>query len=100
MKKCIRFFVFLLLCFTSVQAETTLESLLKDKGKMGSNYYVYSPVFKKQTKVPSGYKPFYISHYGRHGSRYHHTAKDYQYVYETLQQAQKAGALTDRKSVV
>lgn len=94
MKKCIRFFVFLLLCFTSVQAETTLESLLKDKGKMGSNYYVYSPVFKKQSKVPSGYKPFYISHYGRHGSRYHHTAKDYQYVYETLQQAQKAGALT------
>lgn len=26
-----------------------------------------------ETPVPRGYKPFYISHYGRHGSRYHWT---------------------------
>lgn len=25
----------------------------------------------KMTKAPRGYKPFYISHYGRHGSRYY-----------------------------
>ena len=23
--------------------------------------------------APKGYKPFYVSHYGRHGSRYHYT---------------------------
>ena len=25
------------------------------------------------TPAPKGYKPFYVSHYGRHGSRYHYT---------------------------
>ncbi len=25
------------------------------------------------TPAPKGYKPFYVSHYGRHGSRYHWT---------------------------
>lgn len=29
--------------------------------------YVQTPL----TPAPKGYKPFYISHYGRHGSRYH-----------------------------
>ena len=29
------------------------------------------------SKSPKGYKPFYISHYGRHGSRYCWSAKTY-----------------------
>lgn len=94
MKKIVWILVLLVFSYTCAESETTLESLLSDKGKLGSNYYAYNPSLKKQTKVPNGYKPFYISHYGRHGSRYHHTAKDYQYVVETLQQASKAGALT------
>lgn len=27
------------------------------------------------TPAPKGYKPFYVSHYGRHGSRYHYTER-------------------------
>ena len=31
----------------------------------------------KYAKAPAGYKPFYISHYARHGSRFHHSADEY-----------------------
>lgn len=41
-----------------------------------------------------GIQPFYISHYGRHGSRYHHSADEYNYLFETLQKADAAKALT------
>ena len=34
---------------------------------VNTNPYEYIPV--AETPVPKGYKPFYISHYGRHGSR-------------------------------
>ena len=33
--------------------------------------YPYEFTTAKLTKAPHGYKPFYISHYGRHGSRYY-----------------------------
>lgn len=48
----------------------------------------------KYTKAPAGYKPFYISHYGRHGSRYHYSADDYKNIYETLAKADTAKALS------
>ena len=48
----------------------------------------------KYAKAPAGYKPFYISHYGRHGSRFHHSADEYKYIAETLAKADSANALT------
>ena len=39
--------------------------------EMGGIYYAYPNVdVKEMRQTPSGYKPFYISHYGRHGSRW------------------------------
>lgn len=38
--------------------------------KAGSIYYVYQAPDADLSKVPAGYTPFYISHYGRHGSRW------------------------------
>ena len=35
-----------------------------------SNYLAYPGPKQKLTKAPEGYTPYYISHYGRHGSRY------------------------------
>ena len=46
------------------------------------------------TPAPEGYEAFYISHYGRHGSRYHHSADEYKYIAETLAKADSANALT------
>ena len=43
---------------------------------------------------PKGYKPFYISHYGRHGSRYAWNAKTYTQLRDILTQAHEEQALT------
>ena len=39
--------------------------------RWGGVYYAYhAPEDAKLTPAPEGFRPFYISHYGRHGSRY------------------------------
>lgn len=48
----------------------------------------------QQTPAPKGYTPFYISHYGRHGSRYLNDMKGYMEPYKTLQKADSLGKLT------
>ena len=46
-------------------------SAQKSNEQMGGVYYAYPlDVVPASTSVPSGYRPFYISHYGRHGSRW------------------------------
>jgi broad specificity phosphatase PhoE len=67
----------------------------QDIRQMGSNYYAYPTPTAKYTKAPAGYKPFYISHYGRHGSRFHQPADHYQELYNTLAKADSLGKLTD-----
>ena len=46
------------------------------------------------TKAPKGYKPFYISHYGRHGSRWLISTRTYTEPVFFLQKAKEAGVLT------
>lgn len=97
-----RFFLFSLATIAALnftlpaQAQTTLEELHAHPEYTTSNYLAYPEPDKgiKYTKAPKGYKPFYISHYGRHGSRYHHSADEYNYLFETLQKADAAKALS------
>ena len=51
-------------------AQTAREKIMADKSYAMGVYRLYPTQFKPQTPAPKGYKPFYISHYGRHGSRY------------------------------
>ena len=44
--------------------------------------------------IPKGFKPFYISHFSRHGSRYHSSEKYYKNSYTFLKKAYDAGVLT------
>lgn len=46
------------------------------------------------TKAPKGYKPFYISHYGRHGSRWLINPKTYTEPVAFLSKAKEDGKLT------
>ncbi len=48
------------------------------------------------TPPPAGYEPFYIDHYGRHGSRWLSTAADYTDPIEPLAKAERKGLLTAR----
>mgnify|MGYP004556611881 FL=1 len=62
--------------------------------RAGGVYHYYEYETTSPAKAPKGYKPFYISHYGRHGSRYHTTAGLFRGAVETLTAAEKAGLLT------
>lgn len=72
-----------------------VEEFRTDPGKSGGVYYAYpGPSSTSVTAPPKGYKPFYISHYGRHGSRYLLADRDYTRVIDMLQSADSAGVLT------
>lgn len=75
-------------------AQTTKEFMMEHIEYTFDNYTTYPDTFPKQTKAPKGYEPFYINHYGRHGSRYHHTASDYEMFRDLFAKADSANALT------
>ncbi len=73
------------------------ELYLTEPDKLGGVYYAYPEARATKATVtapPKGYEPFYISHYGRHGSRYLIADKDYENVRNMLVKAKEAGALT------
>lgn len=57
-------------------------------------YRLYPDSVAPQPEAPAGYEPFYISHYGRHGSRYLLADSQYLYVHDLLAQARADGRLT------
>ena len=71
------------------------DEVYADKNKMCSNYLKYQTPKEKYTPAPKGYKPFYISHYGRHGSRYHYSSADYAFFDNLFLKADSAQALTE-----
>ena len=61
------------------------------------NYTPYpGPSQKSLSPAPEGYKPFYISHYGRHGSRYLEENSYYVYAIGKLDTAARLGLLTPK----
>ena len=71
--KRILFSLLLMFCALSVLAQNVpaFEQLKADPKKSYGNDYPYQNQQEVLTKAPKGYKPFYISHYARHGSRYY-----------------------------
>ncbi len=63
-------FISLFLIIGFLHAQTTKEEFLSDIRYAGGLYCPYIYVDTKTTPTPEGYIPFYISHYGRHGSRW------------------------------
>lgn len=63
------------------------EELMKYPEKMGSVYYAYPGPQSEQTAAPKGYTPFYISHYGRHGSRFQPNDARYKDVLDVFENA-------------
>ena len=68
-----------------------------DNKQRGSQYLAYPvPAYGIPLLSPSpdGYVPFHMEHYGRHGSRWRISAKDYDTTLSKLQKAFDAGKLT------
>ena len=76
-------------------AQSIREEIQKNIRCSASNYMAYpNPHQHELTPAPEGKKPFYISHYGRHGSRYHNTPLTYEIPYQILAAADSLGKLT------
>ena len=75
-------------------AQTPQEDFKRDITLSGSNYVAYRGPQKQLTAAPKGYKPFYLSHYGRHGSRYMIGKQAYDVPYFSLLKAKQEGKLT------
>ena len=64
-------FVAVLAATAWAQNRAVLDELSADQRKAYGTDYPYPMDTARLTPAPRGYQPFYISHYGRHGSRYY-----------------------------
>ena len=91
-----RFLLIISLLFaSSAMAQTMREQIAANPNMAGGIYTAYMVTEQKPVAPPKGYKPFYISHYGRHGSRYQTAQEKYDQPAELLEQAYKDGKLTE-----
>lgn len=68
--------------------------------RVGSNMDPYEYLPGPQTPAQKGYKPFYISHYGRHGSRSNWAGTMYERIQKKYGDAHEAGILTKEGEAV
>ena len=95
------FFSILACCLTLVvcaQTASPQEEVTNNYNRSASNHYAY-PIPADMaapglTAAPAGYEPFYMSHYGRHGSRWLTSEKTYAAPVKQLEKADSAGVLT------
>lgn len=80
---------------SSVAAQNPRDEIGGNIRLSGSNQLAYpTPKQTTLTPAPGGYSPFYISHYGRHGSRYLLSRDNYEQPCAVIQRADSLGKLT------
>ena len=80
--------------FTS-SAQTVKDIIAETPTYASCNHHVYpDSITDALTPAPTGKKPFYISHYGRHGSRYISNRAGYDTPYIMMQRADSLDELT------
>ena len=75
-------------------AQRSRNEILQDIHNMSGIYSPYPDTGYLQSPAPEGYKPFYISHIGRHGSRWHSSDTNYRRTLEKLEQGEAEKKLT------
>ena len=85
---------FVTISAVATQAQQARDDIRRDVNLAASNYVAYRGPQKSLTATPKGYEPYYISHYGRHGSRYLIGAKAYDAPYHTLLRADSLALLS------
>lgn len=95
MKRICYSFLAVLFFSATLFGQSAKEELFDNVNKTAGVYYAYPDRdIRPQTPAPSGYEPFYVSHFGRHGSRYLISDTDYKNVLDILQKAKDRNALT------
>jgi len=59
----------------NLNAQDALSLITENPDRVANNMHAYEFCEIYDTPAPKGFKPFYISHYGRHGSRYEQNSK-------------------------
>lgn len=97
MKRIITAGLFLALTTSGIWADVLKPADINESNvyKMGGSMTEYIAPDAKSDKAPKGFKPFYISTYARHGSRYLLDAPQYHQPYDILKAAQDKGVLTE-----
>lgn len=92
----LRILLLILLSFgaSALRAQTAREEIRTDPGKADGIYRPYTYQASASTPAPAGYEPFYISHFGRHGSRWLLHDSEYTDLRAAFDAAAAAKALT------
>ena len=80
---------------TSATYSSYRDAIKADRYNAAGNYHTYPVPKYSDTKAPKGYTPFYVSHYGRHGSRYLIGSTRYVHSTEMMDKLHDAGLLTN-----
>ena len=83
-----------LLSYVILPAQTLQDRMMNDPKAGASIFRPYSFEPGADVSVPEGYRPFYISHFGRHGSRYYSQPKSWQQAIDCFASAHAQGQLT------
>lgn len=78
----------------SQTAKTARELIDEDVTRIGCTLHTYETTDISDTPAPKGYKPFYVSHFGRHGSRYHGSEAKFERA-KSLRILREKGVLTE-----
>lgn len=87
-------FFLTLLTASLLSAQTLQQRMLEDPKTGASIYKPYPSVEEGRITAPKGYKPFYISHFGRHGSRYQSRPSYFKPAIDAFDAAKAEGILT------
>lgn len=79
----------------SAQQKSAREEIHENILLSGANYTAYVDPTEPLTAAPKGYEPFYLSHYGRHGSRWLIGDWQYDQLDRILKRAHDKGVLSD-----
>ena len=80
----------------TLNAQTAKDLIAQNPERAANVYHNYEVPIIQDTPAPKGYTPIYISHYGRHGSRYHTGYSFFKSGIDTFEAASKAGILTNQ----
>lgn len=96
MKKALISLAFLAILPFTLNAQSVKELIQENPERAAGNLYHYEvPVTIIDTPAPEGFKPFYVSHYGRHGSRYQSGTYEFTRILPVFEELEKEGVLTE-----
>lgn len=95
MRKIYYLLFFVIANLSPILAQTTKQEMFDTLEKTAGVYYAYpAKDIVPYTPPPKNYEAFYISHFGRHGSRYLINDSDYKDILDLFKDANKNGALS------